>query len=276
MTGPIRNRGTGRGRSVHLASLVPPLLCLLLAVSAAVAADSERPGPLKSGAGFVSDDLRKLQADDFANPGMLWVARGAKLWSEAAGASGRSCAACHGDAAQSMRGVAARYPRIDAGAARLLNLEGRINLCRERNQQAQPLELESSELLALASHVVHQSRGMPVSVTLDPQSRGDLERGRALYHRRIGQMNLACTHCHDRNWGRKLAAETISQGHGNAFPAYRLEWQALGSLQRRIRACYYGLRAEMPPYGSQELLELELYLAWRGSGLPVEAPGVRR
>jgi sulfur-oxidizing protein SoxA len=231
---------------------------------------------LKSGAEFVSDDLRKLQADDFANPGMLWVARGAKLWSEAAGAGGRSCAACHGDVAQSMRGVAARYPRIEPGAARLLNLEGRINLCRERNQQAQPLELESGELLALAAYVAHQSRGMPVSVTLDLQNRRDYERGRERYHRRIGQMNLACMHCHDRNWGRKLAAETISQGHGNAFPAYRLEWQSIGSLQRRIRACYYGLRAEMPPYGSQELLELELYLAWRGSGLPVEAPGVRR
>ncbi len=38
----------------------------------------------------------------------------------------------------------------------------------------------------------------------------------------------------------------------------------------------FGLRAEMPPYGAQELLELELYLAWRGSGLPIETPGVRR
>jgi sulfur-oxidizing protein SoxA len=240
------------------------------------AADLQRPSPLKSGIEFVSDDLKKLQADDFANPGMLWVARGEKLWREAAGRSGKPCAACHGDAAASMRGAAGRYPRHDPGAGRLVNLEGRINLCRERNQQAPPFELESSELLALATYVAHQSRGMPVSVALDLQNRREYERGRALYHRRIGQMNLACTHCHDRSWGRKLAGETISQGHGNAFPAYRLEWQSVGSLQRRIRACYYGLRAEMPPYGAQELLQLELYLAWRGGGLPIEAPGVRR
>ena len=93
---------------------------------------------------------------------------------------------------------------------------------------------------------------------------------------RIGQMNLACTHCHDHNWGKKLLADTISQGHGNAYPIYRLEWQSAGSLQRRIRACYFGLRAEMPPYGAQDLLDLELYLAWRGSGLRIETPGVRR
>ena len=243
---------------------------------AASAAEPGKPAPLKSGIEFAGESVRSLQADDFANPGMLWVARGAKLWGEATGAGGRSCAACHGDAAASMKGVAARYPRMDPGAARLVNLEMRVNLCRERNQQAVPLKHESEELLALTAYVAHQSRGFPVAVTLDLQNRKAFERGRELYHRRGGQMNLACTHCHDRNWGKKLAAETITQGHGTAFPAYRLEWQSVGSLQRRIRACYYGLRAEMPPYGAPELLELELYLAWRASGLPVEAPGVRR
>jgi len=258
-------------------------LCLhlsaaLLAAASCIApaAEPEWPHPLKSGSEFASQDLRRLQADDFANPGMLWVTRGARLWSEPAGASGQSCAACHGDAAQSMKGVAARYPRVDPGAGRLVNLEDRINLCRERNQRATALARESGELLALSAHVAHQSRGMPVAVTLDAQTRPSFERGRALYVARSGQMNLACTHCHDRSWGRKLAAETISQGHGNAYPAYRLEWQTLGSLQRRIRACYYGLRAEMPPYGAQELLDLELYLAVRGSGLPIETPGARR
>ena len=79
-----------------------------------------------------------------------------------------------------------------------------------------------------------------------------------------------------KNWGRKLLAETISQGHGNDFPAYRLEWQTMGSLHRRFRSCLYGIRAEMPPAGSQAFLDLELFVAWRASGLPVESPGVRR
>jgi sulfur-oxidizing protein SoxA len=243
---------------------------------AACAAEPQRPQPLKSGIEFAGPQVRELQRDDFANPGMLWVARGERLWNEGAGASGKSCASCHGEAAQSMKGVAAGYPKVDPGAARLVDLEGRINLCRERRQQAKPLTQESDALLALTAYIAHQSRGVPLAVTVDWQNRADFERGRELYHRRIGQMNLACTHCHDRNWGRNLGPETISQGHGNAFPAYRLEWQSLGSLQRRIRACYNGLRAEMPSYGAQELLDLELYLAWRAGGLPVETPGVRR
>ena len=61
-------------------------------------AEPQKPSPLKSGIEFASADVRKLQADDFANPGMLWVARGEKLWSEPAGKSGKSCAGCHGDA----------------------------------------------------------------------------------------------------------------------------------------------------------------------------------
>ena len=111
---------------------------------------------------------------------------------------------------------------------------------------------------------------------IDGAARAAFERARAFYHERHGQMNLACADCHDRNWGRKLLNETISQGHGTAFPAYRLEWQSVGSLERRLRACLYGIRAEMPPPGAPELTELELYLAWRAGALPLEVPGVRR
>lgn len=236
----------------------------------------ERPEPLKSGLEFSSADVRNLQADDFANPGMLWVTRGEKLWHEPAGRIAKACAGCHGDAAKSMKGVAARYPRIDAGSARLVNLGGRINLCRESKQQTDAFAPESDELLGITAYVAHQSRGMPVALAPDPALGAPLERGRELYNRRIGQMNLACTHCHDRNWGKQLAAETISQGHANAYPAYRLGWQSLGSIARRIRACFYGVRAQMPEYGAPELLDIELYLAARGSGLPLEVPGVRR
>jgi sulfur-oxidizing protein SoxA len=255
------------------------MLLLELVLSAAQAGALEAPIPrsaLKQGSEFTSAEIRAMQADEFANPGMLWVTRGEGAWREAPASGGKSCAGCHGDAAASMKGVATRYPRVDPGAARLVNLADRINLCRERKQAAQPLPHESQDLLALTAYVTYQSRGMPMNVTLDPQNARDFERGRERYYRRIGQMNLACAHCHDRNWGRTLLFETISQGHGTGWPAYRVEWQTFGSLQRRLRACYSGLRAEMPEYGARELLELELFLAWRANGLPIETPGVRR
>lgn len=252
------------------------IVSLLVASTAARGEQPGVPDPLKSGLEFASGEVRALQADGFSNPGMLWVERGSRMWHEPAGPEGKSCTSCHGDARASMKGAATRYPRYDSGAGRVVDLEGRINLCRQRNQGASALGHETDELLGISAFVAYQSRGMPMTVARDAQSRARFERGWRLYNTRVGQLNLACMHCHDRNWGRRLGAETISQGHGNAYPAYRLEWQRPGSLQRRIRACFFGVRAEMPPYDAAELLDLELYVGWRSNGLPVEAPGVRR
>jgi sulfur-oxidizing protein SoxA len=234
------------------------------------------PSPLRSGSSDMSEDLRALQADDFANPGMLWVEKGARLWSVRAGSAAKSCADCHGDARVSMKGVAARYPAWDPRAARLLDLEGRINHCRSQRQGAAPWAFESEALLGLTAFVATQSRGMPIGVAVEGGAAPHFERGRALYQRRIGQMNLACVHCHVDNAGARLLAETISQGHPTAWPGYRLEWQSAGSLQRRLRACYFGVRAEPPAYNAPDLLDLSLFLAWRAQGLAIESPGVRR
>jgi L-cysteine S-thiosulfotransferase len=251
-------------------------LALLLLASAALAQQRAIPlDQVKSGSAFLGADLRSLQNDDFANPGMLWVERGEKLWTEPAGKKNQSCASCHKDAKSSMRGVAARYPRVDAGG-KLFNIEGRINACRVDHQGAEPLRYESEELLALTAYVARQSLALPIAVSLDGPARAHFDAGQAAYRLRRGQMNLSCAHCHEANWGKRLLSETISQGQPNAYPAYRLEWQTLGSLERRLRACLSGIRAEMLPYGSPEYLDIELYLAWRAQGLPIETPGVRR
>jgi L-cysteine S-thiosulfotransferase len=229
---------------------------------------------LRSGIEFAGKDVRGMQSDDLANPGFLWVGRGEKLWTDATG--GASCASCHRDAASAMRGVATRYPAFDAGSGTVFDLEARINDCREKYQKQAPLKRESDDLLGLTAYVAHQSKGMPMATAIAGPASATFDRGRVFYYQRHGQMNLSCAQCHEQNWGKRLYVETLSQGHSNAFPAYKLEWQSLGSLQRRIRACLFGVRAEMPPEGAPELTEIELFLAWRAQGLPIEAPGVRR
>ncbi|MFY7961809.1 MAG: sulfur oxidation c-type cytochrome SoxA, partial [Elsteraceae bacterium] len=61
----------------------------------------------------------------------------------------------------------------------------------------------------------------------------------------------------------------------NGYPIYRLEWQTMGSLSRRLRNCLTGVRAELLEYGSPTQVALELYLGWRATGLKVETPGGR-
>jgi sulfur-oxidizing protein SoxA len=255
------------------------VIAVALASAGFPAAGQERAIPLdqlKSGSAFAPPEIRALQQDDFANPATLWAGRGAKLWNERTGGAARACADCHGDAKASMRGVAARYPTVDVKTGKVVDLEGRIQNCRTQAQRAAPFKYESQELLGLAIFIAQQSRGMPLNVSIDGPARSHFEAGEEFFYARKGQVNLSCADCHEANWGRRLSTETISQGHPNAYPVYRMEWESAGSLQRRLRACLSGVRAEMRPYGSPEMLDLELFLAWRAQGLSIETPGVRR
>jgi sulfur-oxidizing protein SoxA len=251
-------------------------LAVLLVLAAVFPARTEIPlDQRRSAYDDMSPANKAMQNDDASNPGMLAVLDGEALWQGKAGASGQSCADCHGDAKTSMKGVAARHPAFDEGSGRPVNLEQRINASRAAHQQAQPFAYESKELLALTAYIALQSRGEPIAPPSDPRLRPFLDRGRALYTTRQGQLNLACSHCHDDNWGKSLAGNTVPQGQPTGYPIYRLEWQGLGSLQRRLRNCMIGMRAESYPYGAPEYVDMELYLMWRARGMKVETPAVR-
>jgi sulfur-oxidizing protein SoxA len=225
----------------------------------------------RSGALDMSRELQAMQADDSANPGMLWVQEGEALFQRPEGRTGKACAACHAGLA----GVAARYPAWDTVTAGPIDLAGRIQHCRTEHQQATPLPRESEPLLALSAYVAQQSRGVPLAPPDDPRLEPARARGEALFRQRRGQFNLSCAQCHEDRAGLRLGSALIPEGHANGYPQYRLEWQALGSLQRRLRNCMVGVRAAAPAYGAAEYTEIELFLARRGAGLPVEAPAVR-
>lgn len=231
---------------------------------------------IRSATEFLSPQLLTEQRDETANPGMLWVAEGEQLWRKAEGSEGKSCKSCHGDAKTSMKGVAARYPTVDPETGKLLNLELRINKCRTERQGASAFPYESEELLALTAFVARQSVGVPVKVSIDGAAAPYYSKGKAFFYLRQGQINLSCAQCHSENVGRSLRGDVISSGVGSGYPAYRLEWQTLGSLHRRLRACSLGVRAIQFPYGSEEYLSLELYLAKRAEGLPIETPALRK
>jgi sulfur-oxidizing protein SoxA len=252
------------------------LLALTVVALASPALSTEIPlAERKSGYDFMTRETRAMQDDDTVNPGMLSVLDGEALWSRKAGGAGKSCADCHGDASASMKGVAARYPAFNAARDRPINLEQRINICRTELQGASALNFESKEMLALSAYVGRQSRGLPIAVKNDAQTRPFIEAGRTTFERRQGQINLSCAQCHDDNWGGKLAGVPIPQGHASGYPVYRLEWQAMGSLQRRLRNCLSGMRAELYPSGAPELVDLELFLMWRARGMTIETPAVR-
>ncbi len=251
------------------------LFALAFGLADAVAQPAPARDARRSGFDFMHPSTQALQRDDLQNPAMLWVADGAELWRARAGGADKSCADCHGDAAQAMRGVAARYPRFDEVLAAPVLLSTRINQCRTRQQRTPAWPAESQPLLALEAYVAHQSRGLPVAPDDDPRLAPHAQRGEALYRQHFGQLDLSCAMCHDRAAGRRLGGNPIPEGHPTGYPIYRLEWQAVGSLERRLRNCLTGVRAEPFAFGSLEHAQLALYLMRRAAGMAVESPAVR-
>jgi L-cysteine S-thiosulfotransferase len=275
-------RGNGGTQATHgyrmtrAAALFGALLILVLGcrLSPPALAGEQYPAPV-SGSSFLSAELKQMQEDEFANPGMLWVEEGKRLW-QTKNASGAFCGSCHGDAVRSMKGVAARLPAIDPVSGKPVNLEQRINLCRTGLMKDAAFPYESNELLALTAYIAYQSRGLPMDVEADGAAAPYYERGKALFTTRQGQFNLACSQCHAERAGRRLRGDVISYGVGVGYPVYRLEWQGLGSLHRRMRACSFGVRARQFDAGSDEYVSLELYLAKRAQGVTVDAPAIRK
>ncbi|MGH1482435.1 MAG: sulfur oxidation c-type cytochrome SoxA [Geminicoccales bacterium] len=228
-----------------------------------------------SGYNYRVPETRAVQDDDFENPAFLWVEQAEELWDTADGEAGKACADCHDDV-ESLKTVGTTYPVFHEPTGKLINLEQRINLCRSDNMKAEPWKYESDEMLGMTALVRHQARGEPVNVAINGEAAPFFEKGKEFYYERRGQLDLACAHCHEGYAGTKIRADTLSQGQSNGFPTYRLKWQKLGSLHRRFKGCNDQVRAKPFKRGSDEYVNLELYLAWRGQGLPVETPAVRQ
>ncbi len=234
-----------------------------------------------SGLAFLPPGLKALNNDASSNPVSLWLDRGALAWNDAT--SGPSCTSCHGQVA-SLRSAVVTFPRLAADGQGLLNLEDQIQACRARNGKATRKDgAENDEVLALSALLHQAAQGLVWDVKAPTAKAAEtaawqahLQRGASLYVQRIGRMNLACLHCHDQNIGKQLRADVISPGHPTGFPVYRMSWQGLGSVERRLRACFSGVQAQMPPPGDPVLRDLELYMKVRASGMPLEGPSIRR
>ena len=243
-------------------------------VSCGAFASSDSPSKERqSSYELMSLENKAMQDDPNLNPAMFWVMDGQSLWNLKSGQNNVACASCHGESGKTMRGVATQFPKIMNG--KLQTLEGQINQCRVGRQNAPALAYESKDLLALTAFIAGQSKGLPITVHETSENKADLKQGRQWFNERMGQLNLSCAQCHEDRAGLKLGGSLIPQGHPTAYPIYRLEWQTLGSLQRRLRNCMSGVRAKQFEYGSPEMAQLELFLMWRSRGMPLESPGVR-
>ncbi len=219
---------------------------------------------VRSGSTFTSATIQAQQKDDDRNRGMLWVDQGRDIFA-------RDCVNCHAET----KGLATQLPRLKADGS-VITLESEINRCQVARVKAAAYPIESQPLLALATYLAFSSRGQAQQVPANLTLSAAWQRAHNEFTRVQGKLDFNCRACHDQLYGKRVRNLNISQGYGVGYPAYRVEWQTLGSLNRRLRACFFGMETVVPAATDPILAELELYLVWRAQGLPIEAPAVRR
>lgn len=225
---------------------------------------------------FRTAETRDLQRDDFDNPGLIGVESALDAWNAVMGSKGLSCAECHGEPEDSMSLVKATYPKFVEEQGRVMTTEQQVNNClTTRMGVEKPWKYDGGDMTDMSALISFVGRGTPVRVAIDGPAAETWRKGKELYYLRTGQLELACSNCHEDNYGRMIRADHLSQGHINGFPTYRLKNTKLNAVHSRFKGCVRDTRAETFSPGSDEFVALELYLASRGNGLSVEGPSVR-
>jgi sulfur-oxidizing protein SoxA len=140
---------------------------------------------------------------------------------------------------------------------------------------AEKWKWSGGQMSAMLGLIGLQSRGMPMDVNIDGPAASFWEKGKELYYMRVGQLDMACSSCHEDNYGNMIRADHLSQGQINGFPTYRLKNAKLNTIHGRFKGCMKNIRATPFKEGSDEFKALELYVASRANGLSVETPSVR-
>ncbi|MFN4203029.1 MAG: sulfur oxidation c-type cytochrome SoxA [Tabrizicola sp.] len=227
-----------------------------------------------SGWHYREDETRDLERDDFDNPGMVYVDRGLDMWNSPIGKNGESCAGCH-QGPESMAGLRAVTPRVDAKTGALMTVENYIDKCVTERMGLESWKWTGDEMKDMLALISMQSRGMPVNVAIDGPAAPFWEKGKEIYYTRFGQLEMSCASCHEDNQGKFIRADHLSQGQINGFPTYRLKDAGILSAQQRFVGCVRDTRAETFKPNSDEFKALELFVASRGNGLSVEGVAVR-
>lgn len=243
-----------------------------LVTEASAPSHMENVDTIYSGWRFRSSETQALQTDDFDNPSFVFVDQGQDAFASIDGSEGKSCSSCHEDVEQ-FAGLKATLPRVEDG--KLVTMEELVNECRTDRMGAEPWKWSSGNMTSMTALISLQSRGMEMNVAVDGDAAPFWEKGKELYYTRVGQLDMACSSCHEDNYGTMIRADHLSQGQINGFPTYRLKNAKLNSVHARFKGCMSNIRATPFKEGGDEFKALELYLASRAKGLSVESPSVR-
>jgi len=224
------------------------------------------PGDYALGAAAFDEDLRRL-AQENADAAAPILAEGKRLWSRKF-ADGRTLGGCFPNGG---RRVAASYPQYDSRLKRVITLEMAVNQCLKSHNEALYEPSDPATMGAVIAYLRSLSDGLKASVRMPTGAEARFEQGRRLYFTRLGQRNYACASCHVQGAGKRFGEIPLSPPVGQAthWPAIR-DGKPV-TLQARMRECLELMGAAPFPAGSEELNDLEFFLAYLSNGIALKS-----
>ena len=242
----------------------------------------------------ISDGInryREMIAD--GNPAELYEAKGEALWAQAAGPKKATLERCDlGLGPGVVKGAYAQLPRYFADTDRVQDVESRLMTCLQTLQGFDATELvktpfgqgKKADLVALATYVAGESRGVKVSVVArHAKEKEMLVAGRQAFYLQAGTHDFACASCHGEE-GRRIRLQdlpNITTPDGAAkgwttWPAYRVSNGQMWTMQQRLNDCFRQQRFPEPVYGSELTIALSYFMAAQSNGATMATPGIKR
>ncbi len=190
-------------------------------------------------------------------------------------ANGKSLATCFPDVT-----VGGKYPYFDETKKEAISLTYAVNECLRANGEKE-WDTKKGDMANFQAYIQFstQEAGKKVDFQINSkEAAAAYMRGKEYYYTQRGYLKLSCAECHVQGAGLRVRNEKLSPlvGQMTHFPVYRLKWDNLGTLERRMSGCIVDQGQVPPKDESKQMRELLFFMANMSHGMAIDGPDVRK
>lgn len=190
-------------------------------------------------------------------------------------ANGNSLATCFPDPA-----VAGNYPYFDDKKKDVVSLTSAVNDCLRDNGEKE-WNTQKGEMASFQAYLANASTeaGKKFDIKIQNEAaQKAYENGKEFYYTQRGYLKMSCATCHVQGAGQRVRNEKLSTltGQITQFPVFRLKWDSLGTLERRLSGCVVDQGQVPPKDESTQMKELIYFMAYMSNGMSIDGPDIRK
>lgn len=190
-------------------------------------------------------------------------------------ANGKSFASCFPDTT-----AMNLFPYFDEKKKDVVTLTSAANDCLRSNGEKE-WNTQKGDMANLQAYLVNSTKEAGKKFDIKIQSEAAkkaYEAGKEFYYTQRGYLKMSCATCHIQGAGQRVRNEKLSPltGQITQFPVYRLKWEELGTLERRLSGCVVDQGQVPPKDESKQMKELVYFLGYMSNGMDIDGPDVRK